>query len=328
MTTKKVCIAIGTLTCHTMSLFWEWRQISKFAIVLPTFAIILTLLWPESPSHLAMKGRFQECTESFIWLHGRSNLSELHHLISTQIERIKNRKPDKAYKLLLKKDFLKPLGIVSILTLVLDLCGRYYFVAYIIQIMVELIGDQSVAVYCSLGVDSMIIVALISSCFIINRYKRRTILFSSGLLTVVLMLLIGLLMLLKSYNIEINVWLTPSIIILQSFVVNLGLIPVSFAFIGEIFPLEYKGIGSCISGIVFTFLYTLSLKITPMLIENTGVGGTYAVYGICLAVSMVILYSVVPETKDKTLQQIEDEIRGVNVSVKTSNSAVETNTLL
>lgn len=324
MTTKKVFIAVGTLTCHSMSLFWDWRQISTFAIMLPTVAIILTLFWPESPSYLAMKGRFEDCRTSYIWLNGRSKLNELHHLISTHTERIKNRKPEKTYKCLLKKDFLKPLAVVSILTLVLDLCGRYYFVAYIIQIMVELIGDKSIAIYCSIGVDSLTIIALGSSCFVIDRYKRRTFLFSSGILTVVLMLLISFILLLKSYNISINVWLTPSVILLQSFVVNFGLIPVSFALIGEIFPVEYKGIGSCISGVVFTFLYTLTLKVTPMLIESSGVGGTYAVYGVCLAVSMGLLYSVVPETKDKTLQEIEDEIKGV----KKARCVVETNALL
>lgn len=325
MTLKKVAIAVGTLTCHSMSLICDWRQISTYTISLPIIAIILTSFWPESPSYLAMKGRFRDCKESFLWLNGESNLSELNHLITTHMERMKIRKPENRCKSLLKKDFLKPLAIVSLLTLVIDLCGRYYFVVYIIQIMVELFGDKSLAIYCSIAVDCFTIIALVSSCFVIRRFKRRTLLFSSGMLTVVLMLLISLLILLKAYNIGIDiVWLTPLMIVLQSFVVNFGVIPIGFAIIGEIFPLEYKGVGSCISGIVFTILYTLTLKITPMLLEHTGVGGTYATYGVCMAVSMVLLHFVVPETKDKTLQQIEDEIKGV----KTTECKVETNTLL
>ncbi|KAJ8707465.1 hypothetical protein PYW08_010717 [Mythimna loreyi] len=121
MTIKKASIATGTLVCHSMSLFWDWRQISTYSVILPTVSIILTFFWPESPSYLAMKGRFEECEKSFLWLHGRSNLNELHHLISMQKERIKNHKPEKTYKTLLKKDFLKPLLVVSLLTLLLDI---------------------------------------------------------------------------------------------------------------------------------------------------------------------------------------------------------------
>ncbi|XP_063897951.1 facilitated trehalose transporter Tret1 [Helicoverpa armigera] len=325
LTLKKVSIAVGTLICHSMSLYWDWRQIATFAIIPPTVAVILTFFWPESPSFLAMKGRFEECEESFIWLNGPTNLRELHHLQLSQMETVKPGHSEKHYKFLFRKEFIKPLVIVSLLTLLLDLCGRYYFVVYVIQIMVELIGDKTLAVYCTLGADCLTIVALASSCFIISCFKRRAILFTFGSFTVSLMLLICLLMILKSFGIGTNLfWLTPSLIILQNFVVNVSLIPVSFALIGEVFPLEYKGTGSCISGVVFTLLYTLTLKLTPLLIDSIGVGGTYGVYGFSVCGCLVLLYFVVPETKDKTLQQIEDGIKGV----KRAKCEFETDTLL
>ncbi|KAH9643911.1 hypothetical protein HF086_016461, partial [Spodoptera exigua] len=303
LTIKKIAIGVGILVCHSSSLFLDWRQISMFAICLPTIGVILTLFWPESPSYLAMKGRFEECERSFIWLHGHSNLKELEHILSNQMK----NKPETSFRFLIKKDFLKPILIVSLLTLLLDLCGRYYFVVYVIEIMVELIGDQSLATYCSIGADLLTVIAFTSSCFIINRYKRRTILFVFGALTVFLMFSVSLLMLLKHYKVGTNiVFLTPSFIIMQCVVVNFGLIPVSFTLIGEVFPLRYKGYSSCVSGIVFTFLYTLTLKLTPILMENTGIGGAYAIYGLSMGVSLMLLYFVVPETKDKTLQEIED----------------------
>uniref|UniRef100_A0A2A4JMT5 Major facilitator superfamily (MFS) profile domain-containing protein n=1 Tax=Heliothis virescens TaxID=7102 RepID=A0A2A4JMT5_HELVI len=46
-------------------------------------------------------------------------------------------------------------------------------------------------------------------------------------------------------------------------------------------------------------------------IDSTGVGGTYGIYGVIVCGCLVLLYYVVPETKDKTLQQIEDGIKGV-----------------
>lgn len=304
-TLKKVSIATGTLMCHGSSLFWNWKQIASSAIILSVIPLILTLFWPESPSFLAMKGRFEECEESFVWLHGASNMKELEVLLSSQMEKIKSTNVAHFYNQFFKKDFVKPFIIVSILTLLLDLCGKYYFVVYVIEIMVVLVGNRSLATYCSLGADTLTVVALILSCFVTRRYRRRAILFSFGITTIVLMLLISCIVVLK-----LSEWLTLALILLLCLIVNIGLIPICFVLIGEVFPLEHKGYGSCLTGVVFTLFYSLTLKLTPVLMENMGVAGVYAIYGVCIAICLFVLYFIVPETKDRTLQEIEEEFKG------------------
>ncbi|XP_075987161.1 facilitated trehalose transporter Tret1-like [Anticarsia gemmatalis] len=300
---KKVALAFGILMCHSSSLFWGWRQIAAFAAMLPTIALVMTYFWPESPHYLALKGRFEESEKSFVWLHGGSNMKELHLLLSSQI----NRSSTEAwYKPLFRKHFLKPCLIVAILTLLMNLCGKFYITVYVIQIMVELLGDKSLAIYSSMGVDLVTIGALTTSVFFIRRFKRRTILFSFGITIVVLMLIICLVIMLKVSDI-----LGPALILLHNLLVNVGLIPVCFAIVSEVFPLEQKGCGSCVTGIAFTSLYTVSVKFTPVLLDNTGVEGMYGVYGVCIAVCLIVLYFIVPETKDRTLQDIENEFKGI-----------------
>ncbi|CAH2099260.1 unnamed protein product [Euphydryas editha] len=319
ITIKKASVAIGSLMCHALALYWTWRQIALIAIFPHIASFIVTCLWHESPAFLAMKGRYDKCDEAYIYLHGDTpkNRKDLEELITAQQERRQKSKHEKKDRLLvflkqlLQKDFLRSFTIVSILTMIIDACGRYYMLAYIVEILVEITGDKSVAVYCTVGSDVLTIIALSMSCFIIRSFKRRTILFTAGTLSVLLMFSTSLLTFLKTgYGISILSWLTPVIILLNVFIVNAGVVPVCFTIIGEILPLEHKGIGACTTGIVFTILYALVMKLTPMMMEKTGIVGTFSIYGVCVLVGLVTLYFVLNETKDKTLLEIENEIKG------------------
>lgn len=320
ITLKKATITLGVLCCHAMSAFWTWRQIAAFAGVFNFISLILTFFWPESPSHLALKNQFAECEKSFKWLNGNSAESQkqLKTFVETQREKMfTNKKQNnnlvELAKKFLKKDFQKAFLITLVLTLSINVCGRYYYTAYIIQIMTELMNDKTSALYFSLGADLLTLIAVSASTVVITLSKRRTILLSSGIISVFLMFLISILVFLKSiYSFPTPVlWFTALIIILQSFTVNIGVVPVAFAIIGEIFPLEHKGFGSFTSCFVFTTLYATILKLTPVLMEYTKLYGTYGIFGIVLAVCMMILYRIVPETKDKTLQEIEDELNNL-----------------
>ncbi|XP_068624748.1 facilitated trehalose transporter Tret1-like [Battus philenor] len=339
MTIKKVLVGFGSLTCHSLALIFSWRQIAAISIIPVAIAIILILLWPESPAFLAMKGRFEECEKAFVWLYGSSLRSkkELKELIKAQADRLEREKTSNnqskirnLLKTLRKKEILKACLIVTLLTLCIDSCGRYFLITYITQILVEITGDQSIAMYCSVASDALLISALTISCAIIRAFNRRTLLFSFGSLTVVLMFIICLIVVLKSqYNILADVsWVTPFLILLHTFIAHVGIIPVAFAISSEIFPLEHRGLCSCISGVVFTMFYAGTLKMTPIMIEYTGISGTYAIYACIVIICLAILYVILPETKDKTLQEIEDEMRGKDRSEVHKDMLPERDTLI
>lgn len=318
ITLKKCSVGIGSLMCHTMAFCWTWKQIAVFAILPNVAATIVTCMWPESPAFLALNGRYDDCDRSHTWLHGDSpqHKKELEDLIAIQMERREKAK-DKNLKTvirnMLKKDFLKPFLIASLLTLIIDACGRYYMLAYVVQILIEITGDKSIAQYCTMGADLLTITALLMSCYVIRLFKRRTLLFVSGVASVFLMLLISLLTVLESHH-AIGLyghWVTPAIVLLNVFIVNAGIVPVCFAIISEIFPLEHRGTGSFATGVVFSILYALVMKFTPLLMVTTGIEGTFGIFAVFVIIGLFILYFVLNETKDKTLQEIENEIRGI-----------------
>ncbi|CAK1595537.1 unnamed protein product [Parnassius mnemosyne] len=320
LTITKCSLACGSLLCHALAIICDFRQIALISLIPNGITLSLVLFCPESPAFYAIKGHFEDCKKSFFWLHSDSqeNKAELKHLISAQMERRKSKLQQKKtpilYKLLkklLRRDFGIPFLIATLCTVAVDASGRYFLLGYVTQIMTELVGDKDIAGYCSMVADCLLIVALFISSIVIRSFKRRTVLLGLGAISASLMFIVGLSVVVRTTLLLNTKWITPLLILLHSFTTHIGLIPAAFTVTTEIFPLNHKGMGSLTTGITFTLFYAVTMKITPLMIEKIGIGGTYLIFGLCVTICLVFLYFILPETKNKTLQEIEDGIKRV-----------------
>lgn len=83
----------------------------------------------------------------------------------------------------------------------------------------------------------------------------------------------------------------------------------SWLIVGEVFPLNIRNQGVAVSTFVnFGMNYVMSL-IFPVVVESIGLSNQYLLYGIVGLASVGSIYSVVPETKGKTLEEIENELQ-------------------
>lgn len=319
LTIKKTALSFGSLLCHFLALSYNWRQIAEIAIIPHVLTILIILFCPESPSFYALKGQYSDCKKSFEWYYGDSEESqrEMKLLILTQMERrnvsqLQKNDTKMLVKKLFKRDFIIPFIIATLATIAVDFSGRYFLLGYVTQIMIDLTGDKYIAIYCSIIADCLIILALCISTLVIKIFKRRTILFKFGAVSITLMYSVCLSEALKE-SLLVK-WLTPFLILLHSFVSTVGLIPVAFTISMEIFPLDHRAIGSLTTGVTFTLFYAITMKIVPLLMVKIGIGGTYFIFSICVTFCLIVLFYILPETKDKSLQDIEDGIKGVTRS--------------
>jgi sugar porter (SP) family MFS transporter len=93
-------------------------------------------------------------------------------------------------------------------------------------------------------------------------------------------------------------------------VYSLTLAPVMWVILSEIFPNRIRGAAMSITAFVIwigNFSLTFSF---PTIRENLGWANNFWLYGLICLAGFVILYFVLPETKNKTLEQIEKELVG------------------
>ena len=82
--------------------------------------------------------------------------------------------------------------------------------------------------------------------------------------------------------------------------------PVMWVLLGEMFPNQYRGAALSVAGISqwgSNFIVTMTF---PMLLAAIGLGGAYAIYAGFAVLAALYAWKFVPETKGKTLEQMQD----------------------
>jgi MFS family permease len=91
---------------------------------------------------------------------------------------------------------------------------------------------------------------------------------------------------------------------------ELTLAPVVWVILSEIFPNRVRGAAMSLSALVL-WIGNFSLTFTfPAIKENIGWANNFWLYGVICLLGFVILYFILPETKNKSLEQIEKELVG------------------
>jgi predicted MFS family arabinose efflux permease len=101
---------------------------------------------------------------------------------------------------------------------------------------------------------------------------------------------------------------TISLMLFVSFFA-IGLGPVFWLLISEIYPLSVRGSAM---GLVTVANWGANLLVSltfPVLTDGVGTSATFWLFGLCSLAGLVFVYRYVPETKGRTLEAIEDDLR-------------------
>uniref|UniRef100_A0A2A4KB29 Major facilitator superfamily (MFS) profile domain-containing protein n=1 Tax=Heliothis virescens TaxID=7102 RepID=A0A2A4KB29_HELVI len=315
---KNASVCLGALFMHIISGFLHWRTIALVALSPLLLALFVVCTWPESPAWLLSKQQYDKSEKAFYWLRGKTEVSrrEIKDTIKVQKERLSKPKLKLTYfaemmeffKKFTQKDFVKPVIIMILATIVLEMSGRHIFPAYLIHIMNEMTGDTSQSFYYTLGSDIIITGSALFASVLVKMMNRRTLLFSTGFAAFGVLMSVSIYLFLEAGGIipGDQHWIPLSMLVLYFVLANLGCAPIPLALVGEVFPLSHRGTGLALSGVWISICLMGGLKSTPHLIDSIKVYGFFAVYGIIMGISLFILYFIMPETKDRTLQEIEN----------------------
>lgn len=91
-----------------------------------------------------------------------------------------------------------------------------------------------------------------------------------------------------------------------SFAVSIG--PVMWVLFSELFPLKVKGIAISLVGFINSAVSYIVQQVFPWELETFGSSTTFLIYGIFGAIGFFFVLFVVPETKGKTLEELEKQL--------------------
>ena len=304
---------------HNLLGLRDWRWMLGSALIPALMLFIGSIILPESPRYLVEKGNIDEARDVLHELRAKTNEDPDKEL--SDIQMVANQ-PKGGLKELFT--FARPAVIVAILLMLLQqLVGINSVIYFLPQVFIKGFGfPESNAIWISVGIGIVNFLCTILAYNIMDRFNRRTILLFGS---IVMALSIGILSILN-FTLKVQDATVPTMILIGiyifGFAVSWG--PICWLMIGEIFPLNVRGVGTSIGSAanwIGNFIVSqFFLELLHMFRNN--VGGPFAVFTFFAIVSIFFVIYMVPETRGKTLEQIEMDMRK-NAALKSAAKAAQ-----
>jgi len=107
-----------------------------------------------------------------------------------------------------------------------------------------------------------------------------------------------------SMNINARLVLMAIIGYIAAFAISLG--PVMWAMFSKIFPNRLRGLAISLAGLFNSLISYSVQQIFPWELSAVGPAGTFLIFGIFATLAFIFTVRFIPETKGKTLEQLED----------------------
>jgi sugar porter (SP) family MFS transporter len=276
-----------------VALGWRWMFGSA---TLPSVLFFgLLFLVPESPRWLMKRGRRDEALRILTLVdgpeHARREAAEIEDAIKHE---------DPSFALLFKPGMRLALTIGIVLAVLQQVTGINVVLYYAPEIFKSAGLGATEAIVQTVIVGIVNLTFTIVAVLVVDRIGRKPLLLTaSACMGVSLVLLGGAFVLGKLQGPWVLLFVLAYV---ASFAVAMG--PVVWVVMAEIFPTRIRGTAMSIATVCLWIACFLVSQLFPWMLEHFA-GKSFFVYAAMCAVAFVFVAMVVPETKGKTLEEIE-----------------------
>jgi facilitated trehalose transporter len=101
-------------------------------------------------------------------------------------------------------------------------------------------------------------------------------------------------------------WVSTSFLLVYIVTSTFGFLTIPFTMLPELFPQHVRGVTAGISVCMAYFMSFIAIKSYPSMKSWMGNGMIFLIYGLVSFAGTLFVHSILPETKGKTLQEIEN----------------------
>ncbi|KAI4491219.1 hypothetical protein M0802_010315 [Mischocyttarus mexicanus] len=308
-------ITFGLFYSYVIGPFVSYVVFWILCACLPVISFVLFMLMPESPYYLISKGKRQEAVAALAKLRSTSESavqSVADEMQATYEESIQTQ--TKFSDLFTVKANFKALLFTVLLASFQQLTGINVVLFYMGSIF-DAAGSSLDPNIATIIVGAVQIAASFVTPFVVDRLGRKLLLITSGIGEIVTLGALGLYFYLQKYEdkeVAESIAMLPVIslvIFIATYCIGWG--PLPWAVMGEMFAPDVK---SKASGITVSMCWLLAFFITKFASDITSAFGnhtTYWMFGVFCLISVLFTIFILPETKGKSLKEIQDELNGV-----------------
>ncbi|KAG7332664.1 hypothetical protein KOW79_004498 [Hemibagrus wyckioides] len=320
----EIMIVIGGLALYALDLVLPWRWLAVAGEVPVLIMVILMCFMPNSPRYLITNNKMNEAERALKWLRGHDldstdELNQIQHSIESQAG---TQWSD------LKSPFLfKPILISVFMRILQQMTGIAPTLVYLEPIF-EKTAVSLAPKYDAAIVGFVRLVTVIIAAGLMDKAGRKSLLYISAfimhlaMLTLIIYTLkiscnpgnitVEALSAKEPYEAISSITVIPLIsIIFITLGYEIGWGPITCLLMPEILPMKVRGIAAGLSVVVKYITAFVLTDIFMHAVDTYGLFAPFVFFGVVCVVNIIFTAKCVPETKGRTLEEIENYFKNI-----------------
>lgn len=277
---------------------WRWMF---FACAVPSvvfFLLVFTL--PESPRWLMKAGKADKAFPTLQKIGGevyaREEMTNIKATLDDVTEKID-------FKALFNPKFKDVLLIGIVIAVFQQWCGINTVFNYAEEIFTAAGYGVSDTLFNIVITGTVNLIFTLVAMFTVDKWGRKKLMVFGALGLTITYLLLG-----SAFYFDLKGVAVLSLVVIAIAVYAMSLAPITWVILSEIFPNRVRGAAMALATFALWVACFILTYTFPLLNKSFGAAGTFWVYaGICVLGFLFVLIRL-PETKGKTLEEIENEL--------------------
>lgn len=312
---------LGTTICTMADLgilmiyiIGPYVNIMTSALISSLFPLaLLVTFWymPESPYYLLMRGKQEGAKTSLQKLRGREDVDNELNEMSVIVEE-QMMKSGSIKEILVIPSNRNAILILIGLKAAQQFSGITAFLFYV-QIIFEKSGGLLSSAMSSILFGLVQLISSVSSSLVIDRLGRKPLLIMSCIFTAIPLVVQGSYFYIQdktSYDLEPYNWIPMATMLTFVITYSFGLGVIPYMMPGELFPTNIKAKALCIMDLYLALAAFMVAKIYQVIADAFGSYVPFFVFTVCCLLSLVFVILCVPETKGRSLEEIQMWLKG------------------
>lgn len=278
-----------------------WRWMFGAEIIPAMLFFLLMFLVPESARWLVKNNQEEQARKVLEKIGGKSYSDVSISEIKTTLAEGDLGKVH--FQDLLKKPLPKLIGIGIFLAFLQQWSGVNVVIYYAADIFQAAGYNLKQMMLNIVVIGGVMVLSVFITIFTVDKFGRKKLLLIGTGAMAILYGLIG-----YSFSVDQGGWVIVLLVLTNVMFYSFTLAPLLWVVLSEIFPTRIRGAAISIGALAhwvgnFTLTYFF-----PAIKENLGWANNFWLYGLICAFGFVVVYLVLPETKGKSLEDLEKEL--------------------
>lgn len=307
----QLLLTIGILYSYVLGSTVNYQWLGILCGLIPVVFLIIFFFMPETPVYLLKKDKRQEAEKVLQWLRGKNyDIKPEKAAIQEELDEAANNKA--SFKDLISSKANVNALIVSLGLMIFQQLSGVNAVIFYASDIFEAAGTGLDASISTVIVGVVQVIVTYAATLLVDRAGRRLLLLISSSVMCICLVVLGVYFHVKEGGSDVSSIGWIPLISVNIFIVcfSLGFGPLPWMMMSELFSTSIKGLAS---GLAVTLNWALVFLVTRTFTDLTAavtIAGAFWIFGSITAVGFLFVFFKVPETKGKTLAEIQKILSG------------------